>query len=303
MVEHIRGFLAYIAKERNFSPHTVLAYEDDLMQFADFSGSRPAGRPVRGGLGAVDQALVRAFLGDVLRRGLTKKSAARKLASLRSFFKYLVRSGLLPANPAANIATPKTARKLPSFMDEPSVGRMMSLPDASTAIGSRDRAILELLYGTGMRLSELIGLDDGRVDLKGGTIRVLGKGRKVRIVPVGAKAAEAVARYREVRSELLARGGAQGDAKALFLTSRGKRIYPKGIYLLVRKYIGSVSELEKRSPHVLRHTFATHLLNRGADIRAVKELLGHESLSTTQLYTHVTVDRLKRVYSQAHPKA
>jgi integrase/recombinase XerC len=299
MVEHIREFLAYIAKERNFSPHTVAAYEDDLVQFAEFAAARK-NRGSVAALRAVDQALVRAFLAETLRRGLTKKSAARKLASLRSFFKFLVRRNLLPGNPAANIATPKSPKKLPSFMDEPSVAAMMALPDASTATGRRDRAILELLYGTGMRLAELIGLDDGQVDLKAGTVRVLGKGRKVRIVPVGAKAAEAVAAYRAVRPELLRDGG---DAKALFLTMHGKRMYPKGIYLVVQKYIGSVSELEKKSPHVLRHTFATHLLNRGADIRAVKELLGHESLSTTQLYTHVTVDRLKRIYSQAHPKA
>lgn len=300
MVEHIREFLTYIAKERNYSPHTVLAYDDDLMQFADFLASRPAGVPRS--LERVDQAVVREFLGMILRRGLAKKSAARKLASLRSFFKFLVRRNVLAANPAANIATPKTARKLPSFMDEPSVTKMMTLPDAATALGRRDRAILELLYGTGMRLSELIGLNNDQIDLKHGTVRVLGKGRKVRIVPVGAKAAEAVSLYRAARRELLA--GTEGsDAKALFLTKHGKRMYPKGIYLVVQKYIGSVSELEKKSPHVLRHTFATHLLNRGADIRAVKELLGHESLSTTQLYTHVTVDRLKRVYTQAHPKA
>ena len=150
------------------------------------------------------------------------------------------------------------------------------------------------------RIAELIGLDDAQVDLRAGAIRVLGKGRKVRIVPVGGKAAEALRAYRAVRSELAVDGG---ESKALFLSARGKRMYPKGVYLVVQRYIGAVSEIEKRSPHVLRHTFATHLLNRGADIRAVKELLGHESLSTTQLYTHVTVDRLKRIYRQAHPKA
>jgi integrase/recombinase XerC len=178
---------------------------------------------------------------------------------------------------------------------------MMALPDVSTPAGRRDRAILELLYGTGIRLGELIGLDDAQVDLKGGTIRVLGKGRKVRIVPVGRKAIDAITRYRAVRAGLVASAGA--DCGALFVSDRGKRMYPKGIYLLVQRYIGAVSDIEKKSPHVLRHTFATHLLNRGADIRAVKELLGHESLSTTQLYTHVTVERLKRIYAQAHPKA
>lgn len=297
MADHIREFLDYIAKERRFSPHTVLAYEDDLAQFAAFA---EAHRP-RGGVAAADQAAVRAFLGELLTRGLTKKSVARKLAAVRSFFKFLVRRGVLTANPAAGIATPKSPRKLPSFLDEPSVERMMALPDVSTPAGRRDRAILELLYGTGIRLGELIGLDDAQVDLKGGTIRVLGKGRKVRIVPVGRKAAEAITRYRAVRAGLVGPAGA--DCGALFVSDRGKRMYPKGIYLLVQRYIGAVSDIEKKSPHVLRHTFATHLLNRGADIRAVKELLGHESLSTTQLYTHVTVERLKRIYAQAHPKA
>ncbi len=293
MADHIRGFLTYLAKERNYSAHTVGAYEDDLTQFAAFAAAE------RIDVATADAGAVRAFLGETLGRGLAKKSAARKLSALRSFYAYLVRTGVLTASPAAGIATPKTSRTLPSFLDEKAVSRMMELPDA-TPIGRRDRAILELLYGTGIRLAELIGLDDAQVDLRAGTIRVLGKGRKVRIVPVGGKAAEALTSYRAVRHELVT---PQGEAKALFLSARGKRMYPKGVYLVVHHYIGAVSEIEKRSPHVLRHTFATHLLNRGADIRAVKELLGHESLSTTQLYTHVTVDRLKRIYRQAHPKA
>lgn len=301
MVKHIREFLAYIAKERNFSPHTVLAYEDDLLQFAAFIAAEVPG--ASRSLAAIDPAAVRSFLGSLVERGLSKKSAARKLASLRSFFKFLVRREVLESNPAAGILTPKIARTLPSFLDEPAVTKMMDLPDCSTALGKRDRAILELLYGTGIRLSELIGLDLGHVDLKQNTIRVLGKGRKFRIVPVGAKAREAVANYSRERDALFGAASTAGDRSALFLTKHGRRMYPKGIYVVVQKYIGSVSEIEKKSPHVLRHTFATHLLNRGADIRAVKELLGHESLSTTQLYTHVTVDRLKRIYSQAHPKA
>ena len=303
MVEQVREFLTYLAKERNYSPHTVLAYEDDLGQFAEFIAAQGRARKKRA-LADIDQGLVRAFLGDLYEKGMSKKTTARKLASLRSFFKFLVRRSVLAANPAAGIASPKLPRILPSFLDEPSVEKMMDLPDLSTAVGTRDRAILELLYGTGIRLSELIGLNAGQIDMRQGTLRVLGKGSKVRVVPVGSKAREALERYGQVRAVLLGGGGTgAADRDALFLTVHGKRMYPRGVYLVVTKYIAGVSELEKKSPHVLRHTFATHLLNRGADIRAVKELLGHESLSTTQLYTHVTVDRLKRVYSQAHPKA
>ncbi len=301
-MEQVRDFLTYLAKERNYSPHTVLAYQDDLGQFGEFLERGASARKKRA-LADVSQGDVRAFLGHLFDRGLSKKSTARKLASIRSFFKFLVRRAVVSANPAAGIATPKIPRILPSFLDEPAVTKMMTLPDVSTALGKRDRAILELLYGTGIRLGELIGLNVDQMDLRQGTLRVLGKGSKVRVVPVGKMAREAVERYGEARPSLLGASKGAGDRSALFLTSHGKRMYPKGVYIVVTKYIGGVSELEKKSPHVLRHTFATHLLNRGADIRAVKELLGHESLSTTQLYTHVTVDRLKRVYSQAHPKA
>ena len=179
----------------------------------------------------------------------------------------------------------------------------MSLPEISTVTGMRDRAVLELLYGTGIRVSELVHLDLDDLDLRNGTIKVLGKGSKHRIVPVGSKAREALQAYIPSRARLLSGQTSDDDRRAIFLSPHGRRIYPKSVYLIVRKYIGAVSELAKKSPHVLRHTFATHLLNRGADLRAVKELLGHESLSTTQLYTHVTVDRLKRIYKQAHPKA
>jgi integrase/recombinase XerC len=299
MNEHIRNFLTYITKVRNYSPHTVAAYGDDLSQFALFLERAPG----RQSIASVDQNTIRAFLGDLLQHGITKKSAARKLAALRSLYKYLVQKGIAANNPALNIVTPKLPKKLPAFLDEPSISKMMSLPDLTTNDGIRDKAILEVLYGTGIRLSELIGLTLDNVDLRNATIKVLGKGKKYRILPLGKKADEAVKRYLEIRSQFQVDRTTAGNKQYLFLSGKGKPLYPKGVYRTVTKYISSVSELEKKSPHVLRHTFATHLLNRGADLRAVKELLGHESLSTTQLYTHVTVDRLKRIYLQAHPKA
>ena len=187
-------------------------------------------------------------------------------------------------------------------MDESAVERMMSLPDLTTDEGLRDRAILEMLYGGGLRLNELIGLTAADIDLRMNTLRVLGKGRKERILPLGSKAREALLQYLKSDAKRSA-GGRRNAGIPLFHSVRGGKLYPKGVYRIVTKYIGLVSEIEKKSPHVLRHTFATHLLNRGADLQAVKELLGHESLSTTQLYTHVTLDRLKNIYRQAHPKA
>lgn len=179
----------------------------------------------------------------------------------------------------------------------------MEAPDGTTPEGLRDRALLELLYGTGIRLSELVQLELADVDFYNDTLKVLGKGRKHRIVPLGRKAKEALKKYLARRHELLNAPQAGGDEGGIFISVRGSRMTSRTVYRVVHRWIGTVSEIEKRSPHVLRHTFATHLLNRGADLRAVKELLGHESLSTTQLYTHVTVDRLKRIYKQAHPKA
>jgi integrase/recombinase XerC len=298
MLIEIRKYLSYLREERNYSGHTVAAYEDDLLQFHSFLSRHYS--DAKATLGDVDQLTMRLFLGDLVELKMSKRSIARKLAALRSFFKYLVKTGAVTHNPALNIATPKLPKVLPSFVNERAIEEMMQLPDPSTGAGRRDRAILELLYGTGIRLNELIQLNLGDIDFHAGTVKVLGKGRKHRVVPVGSKARESVTAYLRVRGEFLEKGDA---TPALFLSARGKRVYPKGVNLIVNRYLGQVSELKKKSPHVLRHTFATHLLNRGADLRAVKELLGHESLSTTQLYTHVTVDRLKRIYKQAHPKA
>lgn len=298
--EHIKKFLEYLQVERNYSANTAGAYEDDLLQFLDFLLRHSEGKEAC--LEDIDNVTIRLFLGDLHEKGLQKKSIARKLASMRTFFKFLVKKRIVKHNPALNVVSPKLPRKLPSFMDESSVERMMKLPDLATDEGLRDRAILEMLYGGGLRLNELIGLTSGDVDFKNNTLRVLGKGRKERIIPLGSMAKEALLNYLRSGSKISA-GGRRNIGIPLFNSSRGGKLYPKGVYRIVKKYIGMVSEIEKKSPHVLRHTFATHLLNRGADLQAVKELLGHESLSTTQLYTHVTLDRLKNIYRQAHPRA
>ncbi len=295
--DHIAGFLDYLGAERNYSRHTVTAYARDLGQFREFLAAR--GGSAGADPAAVDRLTLRLYLGELSDRGIQKRSVARKLAALRSFFRFLVRRKGLGSNPAANLVSPKLPNKLPSFLDEGAVHRMMELPDAATDAGLRDRAVLELLYGTGIRVGELTGLTMAGLDLRAGTIRVRGKGSKERILPLGGRAREALRAYAAPRTA--AAGGRKTDR--VFVNAKGAEINRREVYRIVRKYISLVSEIDRKSPHVLRHTFATHLLNNGADLRAVKELLGHESLATTQLYTHVTVEKLKRIYNQAHPKA
>jgi integrase/recombinase XerC len=296
MNSHISAFLRYLSAERNYSPHTVASYEDDLRDFAAFFSGEPSGAWPAG----VRRGDIRNFLASLLEAGRAPRTVARKLACLKSFFRYLRATEVIRSNPALAIATPRLERHLPRVIDEASMTRLMQEPDRSTPLGSRDAAILEILYSTGIRLSELIGLRLQDVDDEGRTIKVRGKGSKDRIIPFGRPAARALEGYRAKRGLLALRRPVPDN---LFLTVRGYRMNPKGVNLVVGEYIRRVSEIEKKSPHILRHTFATHLLDHGADLRAVKELLGHESLSTTQIYTHVSIDRLRRVYAQAHPKA
>ncbi len=298
MQTHIRSFLRYLLTGRNYSPHTVTAYECDLREFLEFWESEFPGRVMTPE--GVDRRLIRRFLAWLHDREFASRSIARKLACLKSFFRYLRKMHVVASNPASTVVSPKLERRLPRTLDEGSVARLMDQPDRTSTEGVRDAALLEVLYGSGIRLSELIGLLVADVDFENGTIKVTGKGSKQRIIPFGAKARAALRAYLAVRPALASKGRGADNA---FLSSRGNAMSPKGVNRLMNRYIGMVSEVEKRSPHVLRHTFATHLLNRGADLRAVKELLGHESLSTTQLYTHVSVDHLRKVYAQAHPKA
>lgn len=286
----IRAYLEYLDGERNYSHHTVRAYEQDLQQCSRYLESIGISS-----FADVRKEALRSFVSMLVQSGMGRKSIARKAACLRSFFRFMRRRAFLRINPALGLVTPKLEKHLPIYLDERSAERLLERPDPATDNGKRDSAILELFYGTGIRLSELIGLNIRDADLADGTLRVRGKGRKERMVPVGKNAAAALKRYLEGREA--------GLSEPLFTLPSGKRCYPQWVSRMVTKYISEVSELEKRSPHVLRHSFATHLLNNGADLRAVKELLGHESLSTTQLYTHVSTERLKKVYRQSHPKA
>jgi integrase/recombinase XerC len=295
---HRQAFLESLSLGRNYSPRTIVAYRLDLSQFEAFLQRAGEGR--RADLALVDLRLLRRFLGELMDAGLSARSVARKVACLKSFFRYLRRKGVVSTDPTSLLSPPKAPRRLPRYLDEDGARRLMEQPDRTSPLGARDAAILELFYSTGIRLSELLGLRQADVDFGRRTVSVLGKGRKQRIVPFGSHAGEALTLYASMRPQLLPKGG---EAPAeFFLSVRGKRMQPKGVNVLVNRYIGAVADLEKKSPHVLRHTFATHLLNRGADLQAVRELLGHASLSTTQVYTHVSIDRLKRVYAQAHPR-
>lgn len=299
MQNHIRAYLSYLEEEKNYSQNTILSYANDLAQYFSFLTLEfPDLLKHHDG---VNQNVVRAFLGLLLDSGVSKKSVVRKLSALRSFYKYLVRKNIVRHNPALNIITPKVEKRLPQFIDKDSMERILSLPDTAQFDGARDSAMLELFYGSGIRRAELIGLDIGDIDDKNRTIKVTGKGNKQRIIPFTQKAQRSIRRFLVFRKELFE--GKTTKENALLVTRKGKRLTPSMVATQVNKYLTGITDLKKKSPHVLRHSFATHLLDNGADILAVKELLGHESLSTTQIYTHVTVERLKKVYQQAHPKA
>jgi integrase/recombinase XerC len=294
----VRSFLEVLDAEKNYSANTIESYRNDLTAFGEFIAHTGDLQP-----GSISKDDLRSFLAHLFNEGYSKKSVARKIASLRSFFKYLKRKHIIQQNPAANLATPKLDKRLPGFLDEPSMQHLLELPDRSNEDGLRDAAILEVFYSTGIRLSELVNLNISDIDRQNSLIKVTGKGRKQRIVPIGSTALQALDAYLRVRGSNGVLPQNRAVTHAVFLSGKRKRIYPQLVGSIVKHYIGEVSELEKKSPHVLRHTFATHMLNRGADLKAVKDLLGHESLSTTQIYTHVTTERLKKVYHQTHPKA
>lgn len=299
MQELIRSYLSYLERERNYSPHTITSYANDLMQFVSFLESEfpHLVKDHR----TVHPTVIRSFLGMMIDNGVSKKSIVRKLSSLRSFYKYLVRHKIVTNNPALNIITPKVEKKLPQFVDQKAMEKVLAAPDTSTVEGARDSAMLELFYGTGIRRSELLNLTMKDIDDRNRTIKVTGKGNKQRILPMTSKAYEALQRYFKLRKEKLPH--TLSNKEPVFCDEHGNRLTPQRVYAVVHSYLQDVAEIQQKSPHVLRHSFATHLLDNGADILAVKELLGHERLSTTQIYTHVTVDRLKKIYQQAHPKA
>jgi integrase/recombinase XerC len=296
----IRAFVRYLETERRASPRTVQAYGDDLAGLAALLQEREsvATHDVR----RIDVYLLRGWLG-VLARKHAASSIARKVAAIRTWMRWLRRRGVLDRCPADELATPKVRRGLPTLLSVDAAKEVVEAPREGTPVGARDRAILELLYGSGLRVSELCALELGAVDLAGASARVVGKGRKERVVPLGRACAVALARWLEQRPLMVhSRTGAQ-DPRALFLTTRGARIYPRAVQALVHRYGASGAGRADLHPHALRHTCATHMLDGGADLRAIQELLGHASLSTTQRYAHVSMEHLLRVYDAAHPLA
>lgn len=296
--EMIVKFLRFLVQERGYSENTIAAYRRDLEQFFGFYGEYANQVPVK--IDTVNKVAIRHYLGMLTESGLEISSISRKLASLKAFFKFAARQGYVDSNPAALILSPKTKKRLPVVLTEEEIGRAIQLPDDNTLVGKRNRAILELFYSTGIRLAELLALNIGDVNFNRLTLRVLGKGSKERIVPYGKKAAAALDDYLSWRKNEY---GALALNSPLFISSRGGRVSRPLVQKLIARLLQSVSEQAHLSPHVLRHSFASHLLDHGADLNAVKELLGHSSLSTTQLYTHIRIGKMKEVYQQAHPHA
>lgn len=305
-------FITHLAAERRASPNTVAAYGRDLDALLAFVAARTAanGTRPRKGAQALDIYVLRAWLGDIART-LEPSSVARKIASVRAFCRWMKRQGFAKQNAAELLASPKVRRELPTFLSADDAGAVVESPDednvsarrAQAAVALRDRALLELLYGAGLRVSEACGLDIGQLSLSDLSARVLGKGNKERIVPLGRKAAEALRAWLAVRAELAHPKTRALDPHAVFVSTRGRRLGPRAAQLLVRRYGLAGAGRADLHPHALRHTCATHLLDGGADLRAIQEMLGHASLSTTQRYTHVSISHLLAVYDAAHPLA
>lgn len=293
-MNEITEFVRFLAKERNDSPHTVKAYERDVSAFAAFCENYYGGPWTWAG---VDRLAIRGFLAAEQQRGVGKRSVARALSALRTFYRFLNATRGLEVNPARAARTPKIDRTLPTYLDRQETDELFRHAEERAAAGgftaTRDLAILEMFYSTGVRLSELAGLNDADVDLVSDQVKVRGKGKKERIVPLGSHASETLRKYLATR----------GHSRAVFVNARGKRLSPRGIQLAMKRLFETLARGTNLHVHALRHSFATHLLDAGADLRAVQELLGHASLGTTQVYTHTSVERLKKVYHQAHPRA
>lgn len=286
-------FAAY-QKTRNFSDLTVSAYQTDLLQFLEYAGHELGLEFEKLEVTNVDKSVVRSYIVFLGGKGLSRKSIARKLAAIRSFFKYLCREGILAQSPVQKVSTPKLGKSLPRFLYEEHMEKLLNAPDSSTEMGVRDQVILELLYGSGLRVSELVALNKKDVDLGNGYVRVFGKGKRERIVPLTDSARTAVQRYLELRRDA---------NEALLLNYKGMRLTSRSVRRILDKLEKKANLNQHIYPHMLRHTFATHLLDGGADLRSVQELLGHKKLSSTQIYTHITREKLKKVYMNSHPRA
>jgi len=296
----IENFCQHLRGERNYSAHTVTAYRKDLEQFLQFRQEWDDGDWIK-----TDNMIIRSYLAYMVEYKYKRSSIARKLAALRSFFSFLQEEGILNNNPARESRSPKQEKKLPRFLSQWEIQSLLSAPSPDTPLGQRDRAILEVLYSSGLRASELIGLQLTSLDFTKKEIRILGKGRKERLVPCGDKALEALKLYlRNGRPQLLSRADkGLKENNAVFLNYRGGELSVRSVRRILTKYVKQLALTDGISPHSIRHTFATHLLEAGADLRSIQELLGHVSISTTQIYTHVSRQRLRTVYQQAHPRA
>ena len=286
------SFLKFLSKEKNFSLHTIKAYQYDIQKFIEFLTEKSV---------RVQQATksdIRDFLSNQYDLGLTKKTVARRLASIKSFYKYLINIEFIDKNPSLFLQSPKLSKELPNFIDEKIIDELMNQPDINSVKGLRDRAIMELFYSTGMRLSELVNLDIGSINTKDHLIKVVGKGNKDRLIPFGKRAKFCIENYLKKRA-LALKSSFKGTP--LFVNSKNQRVPKRTIQRRVSNYIKLVAEGKRLGPHILRHSFATHLMNKGADIRAVGDLLGHSNLSSTQIYTHVKPERMREIYKQSHP--
>ena len=299
-------FIRYIKFEKRYSKHTVSAYQSDLDQFFNFLNNpgkqTPAPEAVITHPSQITHYHIRNWMVEMMNQNIIARSINRKIATLRKYFKFLVQEGVIEVNPASKINTPKIPKNLPVIVEDVKLTQMLDENEVfgHDFKGLRDKLVIEMLFGTGMRLSELIGLKEADINTYEGTVKVLGKRNKERIIPVNNELKLLIAEYQELKKK---QEFFSNNSSALIVTDKGADAYAKLIYLIVQKYLSYISTQNKKSPHVLRHTFATSLLNRGADLNAIKELLGHANLSATQIYTHNSVERLKSIYKQAHPKA
>lgn len=292
----IQSFLSYLTFQKRYSKHTIISYQNDLSGFFDFIELQFGSTA----LSDINPSFIRSWLAGLKQAGMESKSLNRKISSLKSFFKYQLKQGVLVTSPMATIISPKIKKRLPQFVAEKDINTLFNnveFPD--TWEGATHRLILELFYNTGMRQAELVNLKESQIDKSNNNIKVLGKGNKERVLPVSKELMELVQCYMNSKRT----GLNHFDGEILLVNKSGKRLYPKYVYNAVRYYLTTVTTIDKKSPHVLRHTFATHLMNNGAELNAVKELLGHSSLAATQIYTHNTIEKLKDVYKKAHPKA
>ena len=305
MKELINKYIRYLQIERNASPHTLTAYKNDLSQLFEFSKQKVIHNQSSDDIDVkeVTRSIIRLWMGDLSQSGMSRNSIARKTAAARSFFKFCFKRGYIQYNPAQLLIIPKKDKTLPHTAAEDDINTMMELVKTDTPWGWQERTILELLYGTGMRLSELVNLDTSDIDWNMKQIRILGKGAKERIIPFSGYAEKCLKEHLDNRHFFWDDNSDNDALKAVFLTKKGKRLYPRAVQRIVKHYLDLASEVTQKSPHVLRHSFATHLLDHGASIRVIKELLGHTNLAATQIYTHTSVEHLKKVYEQAHPRA